>query len=133
MARPKSAHPSARTRGSSAANQVSKFFTFKKSKISINKSFQQILGEKSASFKRKESLERLLEEEDDLEFTVSFPSPCPGLTTVFEEEEPVVFILGWEGAGDADLARCPTYPNFVESCHVTFSPGMPGCMRAGAV
>ena len=104
MARPKSAHPSARNRGSSAAaNQVG---NIKRPTIPslINKS-QQFSSEKSESLKRKESLERLLEEEDDLEFTVSFPSPRPGLSTVFEEEEPVVFILGWENAQDADLAR----------------------------
>ena len=43
------------------------------------------------------------EEEDDLEFTVSFPSPSPSLSLIFEEAEPVVFILGWEGAGAEDL------------------------------
>ena len=71
----------------------------------------QPLSEKSAK-KRRESLERLLEEEDDLEFTVSFPSPSPGLSTVFEQEEPVVFILGWEGAGEADLARSDNHKYF---------------------
>ena len=43
------------------------------------------------------------EEEDDLEFTVSFPSPSPSLSLIFEEAEPVVFILGWEGAGAEEL------------------------------
>ena len=54
---------------------------------------------------RKDSLERLLEEEDDMEFTVSFPSPHPTIQPVFEEVEPVVFVFGWEGAGDEELTR----------------------------
>ena len=40
-----------------------------------------------------------------MEFTVSFPSPHPTIQPVFEEVEPVVFVFGWEGAGDEDLTR----------------------------
>ena len=48
----------------------------------------------------------LTEEEDDLEFTVSFPSPSLPSSLVEEEEEvvePVVFLLGWEGSKDEEL------------------------------
>ena len=34
---------------------------------------------------------------------MSFPSPSPSLSLIFEEAEPVVFILGWEGAGAEEL------------------------------
>ena len=45
----------------------------------------------------------MTEEDDHLEFTVSFPSPSL-LSKAEEEVEPVVFILGWEDSKDEELA-----------------------------
>lgn len=83
MARPKSAHPSARSRVASA-NKADK-------------------SESDRSRNRRESLERLLEEEDDFEFTVNFPSPS--IISMFDDREPVIYILGWEEAKEEELAR----------------------------
>ena len=56
---------------------------------------------KKDSFTRKqESLERLLEQDDDLEYSITFPSPAPAQDYVFvyqDDIEPVVYLLGWEG------------------------------------
>ena len=47
--------------------------------------------------------------EDDLEFTVTFPTPTLGTSNkvleIDEDSEPVVFIFGWEGATDEDMLR----------------------------
>lgn len=63
---------------------------------------------KKDSFTRKqESLERLLEQEDDLEYSITFPSPAPVQDYVFvyqDDIEPVVYLLGWEGCSDEELS-----------------------------
>lgn len=53
-------------------------------------------------------MERLLEqEEDELEFSVCLPSPTlePTALLTNDHTEPVVFILGWEGATDDELSE----------------------------
>ena len=56
---------------------------------------------KKDSFTRKqENIEKLLEQEDDLEYSITFPSPAPAQDYVFvyqEDIEPVVYLLGWAG------------------------------------
>ena len=56
---------------------------------------------KKDSFTRKqENIEKLLEQEDNLEYSITFPSPAPAQDYVFvyqEDIEPVVYLLGWAG------------------------------------
>ena len=55
---------------------------------------------KDSFTKKQESLERLLEQDDDLEYSITFPSPGPVQDYVFvyqDDIEPVVYLLGWEG------------------------------------
>ena len=51
--------------------------------------------------------------DDDLEFTVTFPTPSMSpRSSILDAEhdcEPVVFIFGWEGAEDEDLLAYTRY------------------------
>ena len=58
------------------------------------------LPKKDSFTSKQESLDKLLEQDDDLEYSITFPTPAPIQEYVFvyqDDIEPVVYLLGWEG------------------------------------